>query len=66
MDMRKNKEVTYRSLKKGEKISGVTHDNMHCGFVAYVKEVSPAYVTVEISKKVNYSVSCSRVVHKYK
>lgn len=45
--MRKNIKVTVRSLKKGQKISGFTHDNMHRGFVAYVKEVSPVYVTVE-------------------
>lgn len=45
--MQENKKVTYRQLKKGQEIKGFEADMFHSEFTAYVKEVNPAYVTVE-------------------
>lgn len=46
--MTENKQVTYKHLKKGQKISGIKSENTTAGFDAYVKEVNPAFVTVEM------------------
>ena len=46
--MAEEKQVTYKYLKKGQKISGIRSANSSSGFTAYVKEVNPAFVTVEM------------------
>lgn len=46
--MTENKQVTYKNLKKGQKISGIESLNSSSGFSAYVKEINPAFVTVEM------------------
>jgi hypothetical protein len=46
--MTEEKQVTYKHLKKGQKISGIKYMNTSSGFTAYVKEVNPAFVAVEM------------------
>lgn len=46
--MTEKKQVTYKNLKKGQKISGIEGVNSSSSFNAYVKEVNPAFVTVEM------------------
>ena len=46
--MTEKKQVTYKHLKKGQKIRGIKSANSSCSFTAYVKEVNPAFVTVEM------------------
>ena len=46
--MTENKQVTYKHLKKGQKISGIKSAISSSSFTAYVKEVNPAFVTVEM------------------
>lgn len=48
--MREQKEVTYKHLKIGQEISGIKQGNRRSGFRAYVKDVNPAFVTVEMWK----------------
>ena len=42
----KTKEVTYKHLKKGQKIHGTTRGNMYSSFLATVTDVNPAFVSV--------------------
>lgn len=46
--MTETKQVTYKNLKKRQKISGIESLNRSSGFFAYVKEINPAFVTVEM------------------
>lgn len=46
--MTEKKQVTYKNLKKGQKISGTASLSSSSGFIAYVKEINPAFVTVEM------------------
>lgn len=41
-----NKYVTYKNLRVGQEIKGTKDGTRICGFVAYVKNINPAYVTV--------------------
>ena len=49
--MEENRKVTYKQLKVGQKINGTEYENRSSGFAAYVKEVNPAFVTVEMWRK---------------
>lgn len=40
------KRITYRQLKKGQKINGTEIANHHSRFTAYIKEINPSFVTV--------------------
>ena len=42
------KEVTYKHLKVGQRIDGTTEPGRVGLFVAYVKSINPAYVTVTL------------------
>lgn len=44
--MKEFKKLTYRQLKPGMRIEGTESINRRSGFIAYVKDVNPAYVTV--------------------
>lgn len=44
------KKVTYRNLKKGQKINGVCNGGTTSSFIGYVKDFNPAFVTVEMWK----------------
>lgn len=46
--VREYKEVTYKHLKIGQKISGYRDGNTRRGFQAYVKAINPNYVTVSL------------------
>lgn len=46
--MEENKRVTYKNLKAGQKINGTEYENRTSGFTAYVKNVNPSFVTVEM------------------
>lgn len=46
--MEERKKVTYKHLKIGQKINGTEYENGSSGFTAYVKDINPAYVTVEM------------------
>lgn len=46
--MREEKKVTYKHLKKGQKINGTEYGHGRSGFTAYVKEINPAFVTVNM------------------
>lgn len=45
--MEESKRITYKHLKVGQKINGTEYENSYCGFTGYVKDINPAYVTVE-------------------
>lgn len=45
------KYVTYKNLKVGQEIHGYKDGNLTSGFTAYVKEINPAFVTVEKWRK---------------
>lgn len=45
------KKVTYKYLKIGQEIKGVDNDVCCASFIAYVKAINPAYVTIEMWKK---------------
>lgn len=45
--MTERKKVTYKHLKKGQEIKGVEYENCSSSFIAYVKDINPAFVTVE-------------------
>ena len=47
--MNDTRKVTYRQLEKGQLIAGTEQGNSRASFKAYVKDVNPAYVTVEIT-----------------
>lgn len=49
--MNKNKLVTYKRLKIGQKIEGTEGNGSHHFFCGYVKAINPAYVTVEMFEK---------------
>lgn len=49
--MEENRKVTYKHLKVGQMIKGTEYGNCHSGFVAYVKDTTPAFVTVEKWRK---------------
>lgn len=49
--MNDTRKVTYRQLVKGQLIAGTEQGNSRASFKAYVKDVNPAYVTVEMWKK---------------
>ena len=49
--MKDTRKVTYRQLVKGQLIAGTEQGNSRASFKAYVKDVNPAYVTVEMWKK---------------
>lgn len=49
--MDETKKVTWKHLKKGQKICGTVEGTCYSGFIAYVKETNPAYVTVEKWRK---------------
>ena len=46
--MNELKYVTYKHLKKGQKISGAKTGNRNSRFSGYVKEINPAYVALEM------------------
>lgn len=46
--MEENRKVTYKNLEVGQKINGTEYENRNSGFTAYVKDVNPAFVTVEM------------------
>lgn len=46
--MEENRKVTYKHLEVGQKINGTEYENRNSGFTAYVKDVNPAFVTVEM------------------
>ena len=46
--IRKDKLVTYKNLKIGQKITGARGSNCSRGFTAYVKAINPNYVTVAL------------------
>lgn len=46
--MKELKYVTYKHLKKGQKIDGALSDSSKMSFVGYVKEVNAAYVIIEM------------------
>ena len=46
--MEENKRVTYKNLKAGQMINGTEYENSHSSFKGYVKNINPAYVTVEM------------------
>ena len=46
--MEENRKVTYKHLKVGQKINGTEYENGNSGFTAYVKDINPAFVTVEM------------------
>lgn len=43
-----DKLVTYKHLKVGQKINGTKGGGSSRGFLAYVKSINPAYITVEL------------------
>ena len=45
--MEELKYVTYKHLKKGQKINGIKKENVNSGITGYVKDVNVAYVTIE-------------------
>ena len=49
--MNDTRKVTYRQLEKGQLIAGTEQGNSRASFKAYVKDVNPAYVTVEMWRK---------------
>lgn len=49
--MNETKLVTYKNLHVGQEIKGYETEKKHCGFTAYVKCISPAYVYVEMWRK---------------
>lgn len=49
--MEERKKVTYKHLKIGQEINGTERENSSSGFTAYVKDINPAYVTVEMWKQ---------------
>lgn len=46
--MKEYKKVTYKYLKKGQKINGTELGNRCSSFTAYVKEINTSFVTVEM------------------
>ena len=46
--MKESRKVTYRALKKGQKICGSISGNTYHSFAGYVQEITPAFVTVEL------------------
>lgn len=42
------KQVTYKQLKKGQEIREIRGENETRMFRAYVKDINPSYVTVEL------------------
>lgn len=46
--MEESRKVTYKHLKAGQKINGTEYENRFSGFTAYVKNVNPSFVTVEM------------------
>lgn len=46
--MGESRKVTYRQLKKGQEIKGTESGSCSSGFTAYVKDINPAFVTVEM------------------
>lgn len=60
------KLVTYKHLTKGQRIEGVKGDGWMRNFIAYVKEINPVFVIVELWKKggeeERFSASCMFMV----
>ena len=49
--MEENKSVTYKNLKAGQMINGTEYENSYSSFKGYVKNINPAYVTVEMWRR---------------
>lgn len=49
--MEENKKLTWRQLRPGDQIKGTEDKKFRSGFSAFVKEINPAYVTVEMWTK---------------
>lgn len=49
--MKESKLVTYKNLRIGQEITGTRGDGCSRGFIAYVKSINPAFVTVELWRK---------------
>lgn len=46
--MKEDRKVTYKNLKVGQMINGTEYENTYSGFTAFVKDINPAFVTVEM------------------